>query len=282
MRASLVIVRATRPSACAVASLRQLGRRAHALAWLLALGCGSPNARVLEQDQVPAVVAPRPAGDLSEADKIHTLVQRVAAADVTFVRGETVTPAAQVAAELEHRAARLSVPTARQFVDAIAGNDRGKAEPLRVRLADGTVLEAKDWYLGQLAALEGSAPHSSARKHDPNAPVTLGILDALLIVERSNLRFVAPPRKLSSGKTRGKRKEYSSAEFAEMLRKKWEFLGADVRDLETFIQEIASDAFSSMEPYRVVHLDGSEEEFRGWLLAQLDARRQALAKGGAP
>ncbi|MFO0636082.1 MAG: DUF5329 family protein [Nannocystaceae bacterium] len=96
------------------------------------------------------------------------------------------------------------------------------------------------------------------------------------------MRFVAPPRKLPTGKTQGKRKEYSSAEFAEMLRKKWEFLGADVRDLETFIQEIASDAFSSMEPYRVVHLDGSEEEFRGWLLAQLDARRQALAKGGAP
>jgi len=161
---------------------------------------------------------------------------------------------------------------------------KGKDSEVRVRLTDGSVLPAKDWYLARLAEIEGTSTskRSAPRPSDSNLPVTLGILDALTIVERSNERFVAPPRTLPNGKTKGKRKEYDSSEFAEMLRKKWEFLGADVRDLDGFIEEIASDAFSSMEPYRVLHEDGSEEEFRGWLLAQLDARRQALAKGGAP
>ena len=43
-----------------------------------------------------------------------------------------------------------------------------------------------------------------------------------------------------------------------------------------------TDSFASMAPYRVSHEDGSEEEFRAWLNAQLDLRRQAMAKGGAP
>jgi hypothetical protein len=37
-----------------------------------------------------------------------------------------------------------------------------------------------------------------------------------------------------------------------------------------------------MAPYRVIHEDGSEEEFRTWLKAQLDLQRQAMAKGGMP
>ena len=65
-----------------------------------------------------------------------------------------------------------------------------------------------------------------------------------------------------------------------MLRKKWEFLGADIHDLDTFIEEIASDSFATMEPYLVVHADGTEEPFRAWLEATL-AQREVLAAGGA-
>ena len=106
--------------------------------------------------------------------------------------------------------------------------------------------------------------------------------DTLTIVERSDLTFVAPPRKTPKGKLKGKRKEYTGPDFSEMLRKKWELLGKDINDLDTFIEEIASDAFVSMTPYLVVYRDGREEPFRGWLLEQLETRRQALAKGGAP
>ena len=109
----------------------------------------------------------------------------------------------------------------------------------------------------------------------------LGILDALRVVERSDLVFVAPPRKTPKGKLKGKRKEYTGPEFSEMLRKKWELLGKDINDLDTFIEVIASDAFVSMTPYVVTHRDGREEVFRGWLEEQLESRRQALAQGGA-
>ena len=135
---------------------------------------------------------------------------------------------------------------------------------------------------GRLDEIEGTTGKPTRKDASGNKPTSIGILDALTIVERSGKRFVAPPRQLPNGKVKGKRKEYSSNEFAEMLRKKWEFLGADVRDLDTFIEEIATDSFSSMSPYRVIHEDGSEEEFRTWLKAQLDLRRQAMAKGGMP
>jgi hypothetical protein len=66
-----------------------------------------------------------------------------------------------------------------------------------------------------------------------------------------------------------------------MLRKKWEFIGADVKDLDGFVNEIATDSFSSMEPYRVVHPDGTEEELRAWLLRELETKRRKLAEQAA-
>jgi hypothetical protein len=237
---------------------------------------------VRAQDEIDAFPVERTHEDLSEADKIRQLIEVVRSSDVAFVHPEGTRDGKAEADELERRVARMSVSTARQFVDVLGAPRKGKASESRVRLVDGSVLPAKDWYLARLEYIEGVPLTSRRAKRaaDPNRPVTLGILDALTIIERSNERFVAPARTLPNGKTKGKRKEYDSSEFAEMLRKKWEFLGADVSTLDKFIDEIASDAFSTMEPYRVLHEDGSEEEFRGWLLAQLDARREALAKGG--
>jgi hypothetical protein len=250
-------------------------------AWLV-LGCGSPNPKVLADDQVEPTTPERAHGDLSEADKIRRVIDDVRASDATFLFGDRELAGPAAAEELAARVPRMSVATARQFVDTLTATAKS-GESVRVRLVDGTVLSGHDWYTGRVEAIEGvpNKPRLS-RVADPNAPSTITILDALGIVERSNKRFVAPQRVLPNGKTKGKRKEYTSSEFADMLRKKWEFLGADVRDVDTFVHEIASDAFSTMAPYRVVHEDGSEEEFRGWITAQIDARRAMIAKGGAP
>ena len=248
------------------------------------VGCGSPNPRVLAQDEVALTLPDRQHEELSEADKIRRLIDDVRASDAKFLFGELELDGTAAAIDLEHRVPRMNVATVRQFVETLTLTPKDTALATRVRLRDGTVLDGRDWYLARVEEIEGVSRTARPPKVriDPNAPVILGILDALTIVERSNKRFVAPARRLPNGKTKGKRKEYDASEFAEMLRKKWEFLGADVRDLETFIGEIASDAFSSMEPYRVIHEDNSEEEFRGWLLGQLDARRAVMAKGGAP
>lgn len=268
------------------AKIRNAATTVAAVALLLAPGgCGSPNPRVLADDRIEPTLPDRQHGDISEADKIRRIIDDVRASDATFMFGEQSMDGPAAAAELERRVPRMSVTTVRQFVETLTLGAKDKGPAPRVRLADGTVLDGRDWYLARVEAIEGgtSRPTRAAQaKLDPNAPVTLGILDALTIVERSSKRFVAPARRLPNGKTKGKRKEYDASDFAEMLRKKWEFLGADVRDLETFIGEIATDAFSSMEPYRVIHEDGTEEEFRGWLLAQLEVRRAAMAKGGAP
>ncbi len=245
------------------------------------VACGTPNPRVLQGEASERLEPERINQAASEADKMRALIGEVRQSDASFLQDGKAVDGPTAAAELERRVARMSVTTARQFVDRLGGAQGGRGSDDAVVLADGTKVPAKDWYLARLIALEGSTrnPTDAATSAGRAAqPASLGILDALMIVERSNETFVAPPRKLPSGKTKGKRKQYTSVEFAEMLRKKWEFLGADVRDLETFVDEIASDSFSSMSPYLVVHADGSEEPFRGWLRAQLDARRVALAK----
>lgn len=259
------------------------GARSLVLAALL-VACGTPDAKTdggsQEVEQTKVV---RDHEGMSEADKIHKLIDVVAKGDAKFVHDDEVHDGVAEAALLEHRVARMSVSTARQFVEVLGAPHKGKGGEVQVRMANGTTLPAKEWYLARLEEIEG-VPTSvrSAQQRAGDLPVTLGILDALTIIERSNETFVAPARTLPNGKTKGKRKEYDSSEFAEMLRKKWEFLGADVRDLDSFIAEIASDAFSTMEPYRVKHDDGTEEEFESWLRAQLETRRQALSKGGAP
>jgi hypothetical protein len=249
------------------------------------VGCGSRTPKVLdstEQAQIPR----RTDGAKSEPEKIRELVSVVRHSGYTFTQDGKERDAASAAADMERRLARnpAGVPTARQFVERVGAGKLRAKEPDTLRLADGTVVTTRDWLLARLAEIEGVAPSASGAGDAAPAPRApppeVGILDALTVVERSSLRFVAPPRRSHSGKLRGKRKEYSGPEFAEMLRKKWEFLGADIKELDPFIDQIASDAFASMERYRVIHPDGGDEEFRAWLLAQLDERRDAIARGG--
>lgn len=253
------------------------------------VSCGTKNHDVVEEkDPAHEPVAKQSDGkDLNEADKIRELLSIVRNSDHTFVQGGQERDGAAASADMERRVARLAagVPTARQFIDRVGAGKLRADEPDTVRLADGTVLPLRQWLLARLGELEGQPVVADAAPSDqPKVQRArtneLGILDALRIVERSGLRFVAPARKSATGKVKGKRKEYNASEFADMLRKKWEFLGADIHDLDTFIEEIATDSFASFEPYRVIHNDGHEEEFREWLLEKLDKQRQALAKGG--
>ncbi len=266
--------------------------RAAALACVLAAGC-EPSGGDVESSEEPARTARHDGGRLSEVGKIRGLVEAVRQSELEFVQDGETRDCEGAADELERRLARTpgGVVTATQFIDRIgAGLARSKTPDL-VRLSDGTMLPVSDWLLKRLSEMEGA--EYIARKDvegaDPreNGRVAVrtrevGILDALTIVERSDLTFVAPPRKTPKGKLKGKRKEYTGPDFSEMLRKKWELLGKDINGLDQFIEEIASDAFVSMTPYLVVYRDGREEPFRGWLEEQLETRRQALAKGGAP
>lgn len=104
----------------------------------------------------------------------------------------------------------------------------------------------------------------------------LGPQDALVVVEQSELEFIAPQRK-------GKEKVYTAREFADMLRTKWDWLGSDIEDLDSFIAEIASESFAAFEPYRVRHPDGREQDFANWLRSQLGSGAPAggtTAKAG--
>ena len=268
--------------------------RAAALACLLAGACEQADANIQTSVEPARTARPDDSEHLSEVGKIRKLIDAVRTSGLEFVQDGETRDAEAAAQELERRLARTpgGVVTATQFIDRIgAGMARSKTPDL-VRLSDGTMLPVSDWMLKRLSEMEGvvyvarkDAAKAEAEGTDAKAQVRtreLGILDALRIVERSDLVFVAPPRKTPKGKLKGKRKEYTGPEFSEMLRKKWELLGKDINDLDTFIEVIASDAFVSMTPYVVTFRDGREETFRGWLEDQLESRRQALAKGGAP
>jgi hypothetical protein len=263
-------------------------------AGFLVFACGTPNPRILDATEEARPAPPREDGQLSEADKIRKLIAVVRdSTDETFIQGGTEREGSAAAAHLERRLARVpaGIPTARQFVDRVAVGKLRAPEPDKVRLADGTIVDAHDWFLDRLAEIEGRPDRNLAQMvaqgpaetSDTPAPQRqLGILDALQIVEQSDLVFVAPARRTHTGKTKGKRKEYTATEFAGMLRKKWEFLGADIHDLDTFIEQIATDAFASFEPYQVILSDGREHEFRAWLLEQLEQTRTTVARGAAP
>jgi hypothetical protein len=265
------------------------------LAIAVAGACGQPNPRVLESTEQ----ARRPTEDpahLSEAGKIRALIAQVRKSEATFVQDGTEREGDEAAADLERRIARVpaGIPTARQFIDRVASGGLRAKSPDAVRLDDGTTMDASEWFGMRLAEIEYGSAAAAPKKNEgeDEAPETkamlagggneLGILDALTIVEQSSLLFVAPPRKTPKGKLKGKRKEYTGPDFSEMLRRKWEYLGADIHDLDTFVSEIATDSFTSFEPYRVVYPDGHEEEFKPWLLDCLEAKRQAIARGGAP
>lgn len=267
-------------------------------------GCGSPNPRILDAtEDARGIPSAQLGNEMTELDKINSIIAAVRRSEHVFVHDDIERGGEATAEKLQLLLERdpTGVRSAREFIDRIAAPDRPTSVPAdRVRLSEDESLLAQHWYHARLAELEGRpAPPidpEQARQAEEHAR-RLRILDALTIVDRSDLRFVSPPRQTlakpapkpgakvprsSVGpKRKPKRKEYTGPQFADMLRKKWEFLGADIHDLDTFIEEIASDSFSSMVRYRVILEEGREEDFGTWLRGQLDQERNKLAQGGA-
>jgi hypothetical protein len=251
-----------------------------AAAGALALAaCGSPNPKILDDTQVVRRDQGTESIAGSESDKIRRLLGAVRESDLVFVQDGKEVDGKTAAANLERRLARApaNLTTAREFVDQIAAGRLRAPEPDRVKLEGGMIVPAHEWFSTQLEEIEGNTA-GSRRLAATDKPAELGILDALTIIEQSGKRFAAPARQLPNGKLKGKRKEYDASEFATMLRKKWEFIGADIKDLDGFVNEIATDSFSSWSPYMVVHVDGTEEELRAWLLRELETKRKKLAE----
>src|SRR5262249_13813192 len=153
------------------------------MAWwlpLLLVGCGTPNPKIRDSEEVEPFAVSRTNEDLSEADKIRKLIEVVRTCDAAFVHPEGTHDGTAEADSLECRVARMSISTARQFVDVLGAPKKGKGSEVRVRLVDGSVLPAKDWYLARLEEIEGvpAASRRTKKIADASLPVTLGILDA--------------------------------------------------------------------------------------------------------
>jgi len=272
------------------------------VALALGAGCGTPNPGIIDATEEARGVVPNELdAELSEQDKIHALIERVRRSEHVFVHEEIERTGKAAANKLQLLLERdpTGMRNAREFIERVAAPQREGDAPDRVVLSEEESMLARYWYETQLAEIEGRpAPPTDpddARQAQEHAR-RLAILDALRIVENSEHLFVAPPRRVGTkpieskpAPTTGarrtrkpKRKEYTGPQFADMLRTKWEYLGADIEQLDTFIDEIASASFTSLVRYRVVKANGSEEDFEEWLREQLATERLRLARGDAP
>ena len=266
----------------------------------MAVGCGQPNPKIIDASE-PAHRAPPQEERLSEANKIRQLIASVRKSELTFVQDDIERTGTAAADKLQLLLDRDvdGVRTAEDFIHKIAAPDREADQDMVIVGPEQSML-AREWFYRELAVIEGvpyeppPAVVAAERAQAERSDKRLRILDALIIVEKSESTFVVPARRAiptpkvgNSEKKKPlfkkrspKAREYTGQEFATMLRKKWEFLGADIDELEPFIKEIASDSFASLEPYRVRHPDGTTEEFEGWLRAQLDDKKRRIAQGG--
>jgi hypothetical protein len=302
--------RATAPSprrAQAPKSAKAAGAAARRAAYAVAIGvlaphcagCGTPNPRILEAtEEARGIPSAELGNEMTEQDKIKALIVAVRTSEHTFVHDDIERSGAATADKLQLLLERdpTGARSAREFIERIAAPDRPHDDRDVVRVSAKDTQPARHWFLVRLAELEGRPPPPPPPEEQRKAEVharRLRILEALATVERSALTFVVParpsviptkPSKVSSvgPKRKPKRKEYSGPQFADMLRKKWDFLGADIEDLDTFIDEIASDSFASLVRYRVVLADGREEDFGAWLRAEVQGTGVARGGGSEP
>lgn len=261
-------------------------------------GCGQPNPKIIDASE-PAHEAPVRAEPSPEAEKIRALVAAVRRSELTFVQDEIERTGTAAADKLQLLLDRDvdGVRNVEEFILDIAAPDREGDQDVVITGPEQTML-AREWFHRQLAQIDGvpyeppPAVVAAERAQAERSGKRLRILDALMIVEKSESTFVVPSRRAAPTPTpkaekkklfkkrSPKAREYNGNDFAAMLRKKWEFLGADIDDLEPFITEIASDSFASLEPYRVRHPDGTTEQFETWLRGQLDDTARQIAQGG--
>ncbi|MBL4689500.1 MAG: DUF5329 family protein [Nannocystaceae bacterium] len=293
------------PRHCGLRKGRQ--RRRSPRQWLFgiaiaAAACGQPNPKIIDASE-PTQRSVRPQDHLSEDAKVGMLIAAVRKSELTFVQDEIERPGSAAADKLQLLLDRDidGVRDVREFISTIAAPERAEEQDI-VLLGHEQTMLAREWFYRRLAKIEGisyeASPAVAAAElaQAERSGKRMRILDALMIVERSEATFVVPGRRaipmpkvggVGKKKRRFKKKKrgpksrrYTGPEFADMLRKKWEFLGADIDELEPFIKEIASDSFASLAPYQVHLADGSQEPFEGWLRARLDDKARRIAHGG--
>ncbi|WP_146157730.1 DUF5329 family protein [Enhygromyxa salina] len=127
------------------------------------------------------------------------------------------------------------------------------------------------------ASVPPAAPSVSAASDDPAAaeppapvaerpPADPAITKAIDLIGGSGLRFIDQADDDDS-----KPSEYTAEQFASMLRTKWDWIGYDIAELDTWLEEIGSRSFKTNLPYQVVLTDGTHVELRGWLDQRLAA-----------
>jgi len=81
---------------------------------------------------------------VDERDRIEALLRKVAAADIVCIRNGKEHTSAEAARHLR-RKWPAEIKTLEEFIDRIASRSSLSGKPYRIRLRDGTVLEAREW-----------------------------------------------------------------------------------------------------------------------------------------
>jgi hypothetical protein len=151
-----------------------------------------------------------------------------------------------------------------------------------LRTADGEEYATRDWLAAQLRAMEKPAAPTDRRTNtgdgdDPPAPTpaivtTIDVDYALKLIEDSGLTFVSP-------KEDDEPTTFTAGEFARMLRRKTQWLGPDLQQLEPWLDEIASRSFKTDNAYQVKLENGELADFRPWIDEKLsEARKKSQTK----
>lgn len=123
-----------------------------------------------------------------------------------------------------------------------------------------------------------------ARGLGPADEVAPEIARAIQIVRTSDYDFMvrkgSPSQRQRNGEAPPKR--VTGFDFAAMLESKSAWLGRDVTDLTTWLDEIGSSTFFAGDEYVVRLPDGRELSFRSWLLEELAALPPDLQEIPAP
>jgi len=107
-----------------------------------------------------------------EAQRIRDLIHIVETSDIVFIRNDKEYSGAQAAAHLRSKLqqAEEEVKTLDEFIDKVASRSWVSGQPYRVKLPDGTELEAAVWLRQQAARLTQEQPAAPAAQLEPAAP----------------------------------------------------------------------------------------------------------------
>jgi hypothetical protein len=132
-------------------------------------------------------------------------------------------------------------------------------------LSSGAPEQAREEPAAELAANAGEASDEQPGSRLPERPrPDPDIERALDRISASGLRFID-----QASEPEGRPSEYTAEQFAVMLRTKWDWIGYDLTELGPWLDAIATRSFKTHLAYQVVLADGTRQELRPWLDAQL-------------